>query len=313
MTLQWRNSSLKILAVLMALLLWIYVTNEQNPVTSQTFTIPLVVQDKPAGYVIDGVPKNVNVRVKGTRSIIGTLERDNFAAHLSLLSVTTGEQEIPVQISSPPGIEVLQITPETVSIQADKIIQKNVPVIVHLKGNVADGMQPGSPVLKPAVVALSGPNKILNELNQVGVTIDVTGVKDTIERGVAVKTGIEGVTVDPSRVTVIVPVSELPSKNLPVRIRLTGEPSAGHVVSNTLVEPSSVQVIGQQEYIQNLTAVSTMTVDITGVSSDIEREVILMLPEGAKTVRPDRVQISVQITPVETEEQPQIEQDNETE
>ncbi|SFR05216.1 CdaR family protein [Desulfoscipio geothermicus] len=300
MSLQWRDNSLKIIAVLLAVLLWVYVTNEQNPVTNQIYSIPLTLQDEPAGYVVNGVPRMVSIRVKAPRSIISTLGKEDFRARLSLFGITAGDQELAVQVTAPPGVDVLQVIPETVRVQADKIVNKNVPVVAHLKGNPAEGLQPGAAVLKPPVVAVQGPSKVLEKINQLGVTVDVTGATDTLEREVVVETGIEGVTANPGRVTVTVPVTALPARDLPVRIRLTGEPAAGYVVSGISAQPSSVQVVARENVLHNLIAVSTMAVDITGITSNVEREVVLILPDGAVSVRPDRVQIKVQITRLET-------------
>lgn len=309
MSLQWRDNSLKIIAVLLAVLLWVYVTNEQNPVANQIYSIPLTLQDEPAGYAVSGVPRMVSIRVKAPRSIISNLDKDDFKARLSLFGITAGGQELAVRVTAPPGVDVLQVIPETVQVQVDKIVNKNVPVVVHLKGDPAEGLQPGVPVLKPPVVTVQGPSKVLEKINQMGVTVDVTGATDTLEREVIMETGIEGVTANPGRVTVTVPVTELPARELPVRIRLTGEPAAGHVVSVITAQPHSVQVVGRENVLQNLTAVSTMPVDVTGITNDVEREVVLMLPDGAEQVRPDRVQIKVKITRVETG-QPQDEGDD---
>jgi len=303
LTFKWRDNSIRIISVLIAVLLWIYVTNEQNPVTDMTLNVPLVAENEPSNIIIKGMPKTVSVRVKGTRSVMGTIQRDVFSAYINLADAGVGEQELPVQLNSPPGVEVLRVSPQVVRIQTDRIIQKNVPVVVSIKGDVAKGQQVGDPVLKPQVVAVQGPGKVLDNITQVGVTVDVTGADDTLEREVAVETGADGVTVNPGRVLVTVPVTELPIKSLPVRLRITGEPAAGYIVSGSSVQPSSVQVTGRDTLLQNLTAVSTMFLDITGVSDDVEREVVLMLPDGVKSVEPEQVMINVQIQQMEEEQQ----------
>ncbi len=303
MAFNWQDMSIRILALLVAVLLWVYVTNEQNPVTDQTYNIPLVMEDKPPGYVVEGLPKAVNIRVKGTMSVISTLKKENFKARVKLFDTGTGEQELPVEVSTPPGIELLQVIPQVVRVNVDKVVEKTVPVSVSLKGDVQDGMQAGEPVLKPPVVVIEGPSKILAKIDQVGVTVDVSGADDTLEREMAVDTGIDAVTVRPGLVAVTVPVTELPSKRLPVRIRLSGQPAAGYVVGQTAVQPSSVQVVAREEVLQGLTAVSTMQVDITGIAADVERDVALVLPDGAKSVHPDRVSITVRIFPAAGREQ----------
>lgn len=316
MAYRWRDNSIRIVAVLIALLLWIYVTNEQNPVTDQTYNITLEKEDEPQGYIIKGVPNTVSIRVKGTRSVISTIEKDDFTARVSFAGIESGQKEVPVQVSSPPGVEVLQIMPQIVEPQADKIIQKNVPVVVNLIGDVGEDKQTGEVISKPPVVSVSGPSKLLAEIKQVGVTLDAAGAVSTFERKVAVKTGVKGVTTSPSEVLVTVPVIELPSKNLPVRLRYTGEPAAGFALDYTSVNPTSVQVLGSQDVLQGLTEISTMTVNISGIVENLEKEAVLILPDGAKSARPYHVQVKIGVVPVNTDElptetdQPQVEEED---
>lgn len=311
MAFRWRDNSIKILALFMALLLWVYVTNEQNPLMSRNYQIPLAVQGEPEGFVISGLPEKVHIRVQGPRSIGSALGAGDFTAQVNLMGVTEGEFELPVQVTTPPGVELLQVTPRTVKVLSDRITQKNVPVTLNLKGRVAQGLQRGEPVLEPPVVTLHGPSKLLAEITRVGVTVDVSGAEDTLVRDMAVQTGVKGVTVSPGRVSVTVPVTALPARALPVRINLTGTPAQGYEMGEILVQPAQVQVTGPQQVIENIAEVRSLEVDITGATEDVEREVVLVLPDGATSVKPDRVRITVPIVPEETEPpQPPEEEEN---
>lgn len=301
MAFRWRDNSIKVLALFMALLLWVYVTNEQNPLMSRNYHIPLAVQGEPEGVVISGLPEKVHIKVQCPRSIGSALGAGDFTAQVNLMGVTEGELELPVQVTTPPGVELLQVTPRTIKVLTDRITQKNVPVTLNLKGRVAQGLQRGEPVLEPPVVTLHGPSKLLDEINRVGVTVDVTGAEDTLVRDVAVQTGVKGVTVSPGRVSVTVPVTALPARELPVRINLTGVPAQGYEVGEILVQPAQVQVTGPQRVIENLGEVQSLKVDISGVTEDVAREVVLVLPDGATSVKPDRVHITIPVEPVETE------------
>jgi len=308
LTFQWRDNYIRILSVFIALLLWVYVTNEQNPVTDQTFSVPLVAQDTPRGYVVDGLPGTVSVRVRGTRIVIGTLQRDDFSARVNLADIKAGEQEVRVQLTAPPEVEVLQVSPTLLTVQADQIVEKNVPVNVVIKGTVAEGMQAGAPVLEPAVTTVRGPTGLLDGIRQLAVTVDVSGADETLTRQMRLDTGVEGVTASPDRVTVTVPVTTLAVQSLPVRLRTTGEPAAGYEVSSTTVRPQTVQVTARDNVLRGITTVSTMALDISGISGDVEREVVLVLPNGARQVEPDRVMVTISVSQVEEETPPPVDE-----
>ena len=304
MVFNWRDNSIRIISVLIAVLLWVYVTNEQNPITDQTFIIPLVAQSSPEEYDVKGLPGTVSVRVRGAKNVIDTLQREDFTARVNLAGIKAGRQDLAVQIAAPPEVEVLFTSPSLVQVRAERIVQKNVPVVLTLRGAVAAGVQAGRPVLRPAAVAVRGPASLLEEIRRLNVSLDVSGINETIVREVPVQTGVEGVTANPNRVAVTVPVTALSVRSLPVRLRLTGEPAPGYQVVDTTASPRTVQVTARDDVIRGLTAVSTMELDISDLTADEEREVILILPDGARTVEPDRVTATVRVTPVE-EEQPE--------
>lgn len=314
MTFQWRDNSIRILSVFIALLLWVYVTNEQNPVTDQTFSVPLVAQDTPRGYVVEGLPGTVSVRVRGTRLVVGALQREDFSALVNLSGVKPGRQEVRVQLIAPPEVEVLHISPAMLTITADKIEEKNVPVTAVVKGMVADGLQSGAPVVEPATATVRGPSGALTGISQLSVTVDVSGAAETVTREVRLDTGLEGVTAGPERVRVTVPVTALPVQSLPVRLRLTGEPAPGYEVSGTEVRPQEVRVTARDTVLRGINVVNTMALDISGISTDVEREAILVLPDGARLVEPDRVTVIINVARVEEEQPPPEEEGgNETE
>jgi len=305
MKFRWRDNSIRIVALLMAVLLWVYVTNEQNPVVGRTYEIPLTAQGETEGYVISGLPERVSIRVKIPRNIGATLGVGDFTAKVNLLGITSGNAQLPVQVTAPPGVEVLQISPQVVRVATDKVTQKDVPVDLNVKGNVAAGFVSGESVVEPSVVTLHGPSKLLAGIEQLSVAVDLSGAEETLVKEVDVPSGVKGVTVSPGQVSVTLPVTALPVGDRPVRINLTGVPAEGYWVGQTQVQPAAVQVSGPQQVIDALTAVSTLEVDLSGVSEDVERDVGLVMPNGATSLQPAQVHITVRIGPLEQETTPE--------
>ncbi|KAF1085068.1 YbbR-like protein [Sporotomaculum syntrophicum] len=313
MMIRWRDNSIRLIAFFMAVLLWVYVTNEQNPVSSHTYQVPLTVQGKPEGYVLSGLPGKVSIKAKIPRNLSATLRLSDFTAQVNLRGITEGEQQLPVQVTAPPGVEVIQVTPKVVRVAADKITQKNVPVTLNLKGEVARGLVQGKPVLQPQTITLEGPGKLLAGINHVGVAVDLSGVENDLVKEVTVQTGVKGVTASPSRVLVTVPVTSLPVKELPVRVELTGAPAEGYLVGEVAVLPATVQVTGPKQVIEALTEVNAQAVDISGVTKDVSREVGLVPPNGVISLQPKQVHIAVEIIPEVIEPQPDPEEEPEQE
>ena len=65
------NLPAKILALVIAVILWGYVMNDQNPSIENTYTVQLDVVNAPEGYKITKDASNVKLRVRGPRSLAG--------------------------------------------------------------------------------------------------------------------------------------------------------------------------------------------------------------------------------------------------
>lgn len=301
MTLQWKDNWIRLLALCMAIILWFYVSIEQNPVTDMNINyIPLTIQDLPSGYVLEGAPETVNIRVRGNRSTTGLLHRSDFKTYLEIpAGVEPGQLTLPVQVLPPPGVEVTRVTPREVTVQIDQVITKAVPVVVNLTGDPAPGLQLDQPVVEPARVELQGPQKVLAAIDQVQVTVDIAGAGDTLERTVNISAPARGVTVQPARVTVTVPSTGFPVQNLAVQVDLTGELAPGYEMVSVTTDPPAVQVSGPENILQGLTVVKTEPVDISGLDRDLEQEVSLVLPAGINLLGSPQVLVTVQVNPGE--------------
>lgn len=189
--LDWRNLSLQILSVLMALLLWVYVTNEQNPLDERLFNVALHVRGTPDGVVVAGLPATVNVRVQGSRGQLTGLTSGDFQAWVDLSGIVSGENDLSVNVNSPPGVRVMQVSPSRVRIQADRMVEKRVPVEVTVKGVPLAGYNIMPATTEPPVVQLKGPGRLVNPVSRVTVAVDVQDATGVVEKTVPL-TGLPG-------------------------------------------------------------------------------------------------------------------------
>ena len=68
-----KNKMAKILALLGAVLMWFFVVREQNPMTEVSYTIAVQQQNLNPQYVVEGVPKQVRITLRGPRDTMVTL------------------------------------------------------------------------------------------------------------------------------------------------------------------------------------------------------------------------------------------------
>lgn len=279
----------------MAVVLWVYVTNEQNPVNEQIFKIPLSQRGAPENYVISGIPTHVSVRAQGTRTQISSLTQDDFKAVLDLSGIKVGDNGVQVEVTSPPGIRVSQVSPARVQLVSDLLVEKQIPVTANLKGAVAPGYSHLEAVVQPGAVTVKGPKKLLDGLLSLFVTVDIGSAAGLVEQTLPVGDVPAGVTVNPRNVKVTIPVTPIPSKTVMVKPDTDGKPAEGYEISGYTVKPEGVEVVAPASVLSGVSQVEIEKIDVSGASSDITQGVKVIKPSGAVEVRPGTVEVTVRI------------------
>ncbi|MFZ5596816.1 MAG: YbbR-like domain-containing protein [Bacillota bacterium] len=294
-TKDWRNMFLRILSLVLAVLLWIYATNERNPAQSQILSVPVTQKGLPDRMVVSGIPQNVSIRVQGTRGEVTALSPYDFKAEVDLSRIGEGEQSLPVKITAPPGVKVIQVTPARVDIVADSIVEQQVEVKAALKGSPAQGYTAQDPVVQPGTVTVRGPRSKVGAIGQISVPVDVEAATAQVEKSVPVTVAQAGVSVSPQLVTVTVPIIPMPSKMVPVQATVTGVPADGYEVGEVSVRPGEVRVTAPQAVLAGITGLGTEPVNVAGADHDITVKATLISPSPLAQVKPPVVDVVVTI------------------
>jgi len=102
--------------------------------------------------------------------------------------------------------------------------------------------------------------------------------------------GLEVMAIDPNRFTLQVERRE--TVTLPIRVRFTGEPSAGYVQASWVAEPALVEVSGPSSQIQKIREV-TARVSLEGHALSFTETVAIVPPDDLVQVEPTQVVVEV--------------------
>lgn len=294
--LNWRNNSLLLLSLLLAFALWLYVSNEQNPVREKVLTISL--EDTGLAQnleILGGMPESVKVRVQGNRNQLANLVPVDFKAVVNIPEGKTGDFVVPVQVSTPTGLRVAQVIPDEVRLSVDRVVEKQITVAVSLRGAPAEGFTALAPIYQPNMVVARGPSRDINSISQATALVDIQAAAKDVEQTLQVSVGGANVTLNPAVVHVTVPiVSAVATKTVPVSLQVSGSPAAGFSVKRQSAEPLTVQLSGSAEALGAITGIKTEPVDVQGADKNITKEVGLMVPQGV-SAQPGRVKVVVEI------------------
>ena len=295
------NLPARIICLLVACGLWVYVMTDQNPIMERNVEVRLQQMNLPNHMMAFNVPDKVVVKVRGTRTKVSDNLENKIVATLNMKTATEGQQTIPVKVSFPNG-DVVQVIPSEVSVYVDTVSEKKVPVITRIVGAVSNDMTIGHSVITPAQVTLRGATHRIDKVNKVVAPIDVTdhqGDFQTESELVAVSEDgydIPNMKIIPERVMVqATMVSQMLSVDIPVKLVMSGELPKGIIVTKSEVLPDKVRITAPPSMLKELKAINTKPVDVSKLEGSMVVAAELDLPEKViPELRTVQIRLSVE-------------------
>ena len=295
------NLPARIICLLVACGLWVYVMTDQNPIMERNVEVRLQQMNLPNHMMAFNVPDKVVVKVRGTRTKVSDNLENKIVATLNMKTATEGQQTIPVKVSFANG-DVVQVIPSEVSVYVDTVSEKKVPVVTRIVGAISNDMTIGHSVITPAQVTLRGATHRIDKVNKVVAPIDVTdhqGDFQTESELVAVSEDgydIPNMKIIPERVMVqATMVSQMLSVDIPVKLVMSGELPKGIIVTKSEVLPDKVRITAPPSMLKELKAINTKPVDVSKLEGSMVLAAELDLPEKViPELRTVQIRLSVE-------------------
>ena len=295
------NLPARIICLLVACGLWVYVMTDQNPIMERNVEVRLQQMNLPNHMMAFNVPDKVVVKVRGTRTKVSDNLENKIVATLNMKTATEGQQTIPVKVSFANG-DVVQVIPSEVSVYVDTVSEKKVPVVTRIVGAISNDMTIGHSVITPAQVTLRGDTHRIDKVNKVVAPIDVTdhqGDFQTESELVAVSEDgydIPNMKIIPERVMVqATMVSQMLSVDIPVKLVMSGELPKGIIVTKSEVLPDKVRITAPPSMLKELKAINTKPVDVSKLEGSMVVAAELDLPEKViPELRTVQIRLSVE-------------------
>lgn len=295
------NRLYQIMAVLIALLLWVYVVAEENIFQERTITVDVKYENLDPTLIPGTNMPTINIRIRGDQTFVNNVRPSDFQAVIDLSGARIGESDYLVKVNSPLGIRVVSLSPERVYLSIDEKAEKQIPLRVNVQGTAQEGFSSFEPSLRTSHVTVSGPKTMVQEVDfaVVDVNLDNASTNLSLKLPPRIRSGIDAVqadmlTINPDLVDVFIPIIEdNPSKSVPITVPITGIPAYGYKVGRIVVTPDIVRISGANEIIEGIREVQTKPVDITNASEDLTREVELNLPPQITSLLEDKIRVLV--------------------
>lgn len=265
-----RHLGLKFLSVIVALGLWYTLAGEQT--VERSLRAPLELRNRPGQLeLVEDPPSTVDVRVRGASSLLGQLSASDVVAEIDLAAARPGRRYFPVtpaQVRAPFGVDVVDVTPGTVSLRFEPSLVRRVPVVAMIDGDPAPGYAAGAVSVKPDTVEVAGPEGAVQRVREVNTEpVSIAGARQTVRESVAIGLPDPGLRLtSPGNAVVTVQVDARPVDRLVVQVPVHIRNAARGASAEALPAAIAVGVRGRKDIVEGLKADSvTAFVDLAGL------------------------------------------------
>lgn len=175
--------SLKLLSLAIAVVLWLLVTGQNEPVTAHV-NVQLNFIRPQSLEISNDPPRTVDVMLTGSRSKLDDLTSLDLVATVDISDQRAGERVLRLadkaQIPLPQGIKVDGFQPSAIPVHLEPILERQIAVEPKLDGKPPDGFEVYSVQPSKSSVLVRGPASRVNALQKVSTeSIFLAGHKES--------------------------------------------------------------------------------------------------------------------------------------
>lgn len=282
-----------LISLCIAIFTWGYVTNMHDPVQTKTLTnVPINIQHSDVlesqNLAIDtNSLSSVNVVIEGRYSEIQNASIKDVDVTLNLNDLALKEGSNTILIDAKSNNKNIKIVKEKTSLQIKvdivKLLQKEVPVVVNVVGDLPPNYIAGEPIVSKDKVIVTGTKDSLNNIKYVSATVefkDATKDITTLAQLKAInKVGEEAsnVTLKDKEIELTVPVKY--RKEVPVKLQVKNETPRGYKLDTVTLDKTSITILGPKDVLDKIKYIETEALDLSRRYYDFDKKLNLVFPE----------------------------------
>lgn len=310
------NLSLKILAFLIAVCMWLLVVNIDDPVSEEIYSgIPVqvvheeVVTDNNSTYQIVDDTQEVSVTVVAKRSVLDKIKSEDITAVADMRELTLRTQ-VPIEVKVEGfKYEKAYATPRNLQVQIDEEEKNNFPITPTTIGTVREGYVIAELNALPQKVTLRGPKKVIDSISKVMAEVDVSGLSEsTTLEAKLVLYDVNNNVVDQTLLAnnlgkegVSVSVELFQIKDVPIKLDTSEVTAAdGYNIGDITVEPQKVSVTGSESTLSQISEIDipAEAISVSDLTKKYEKTIDISeyLPDGVSLVEANASNVVVTIS-----------------
>lgn len=280
------NSKIKIISLLSAMVLWMYVMAIVDPEETKLFeNIPVTITNKNELNERDLViyPEQdltTNIYVTGKLSNLKKVTKDDINVYGQINNPLEGNNEIYLKVSTSQRVNYDFKNPVMI-VTLEKIISEDKSIKVDITGsgkNNVDNIMLQDNIDK---VSVSGPRSLVNKVKRVVGTVKVSGESNNFSQSIKLEPVdangkvVEGVELEKDSVNVNIIL--LAQKTVPIILKLSDNSESG---VNYTMSQNTVTIKGKKDIVDSINNIETQPVKLSEILPGTSKDIYLQVPSG---------------------------------
>ena len=280
------NSKIKIISLLSAMVLWMYVMAIVDPEETKLFeNIPVTITNKNELNERDLViyPEQeltTNIYVTGKLSNLKKVTKDDINVYGQINNPLEGNNEIYLKVSTSQRVNYDFKNPVMI-VTLEKIISEDKSIKVDITGsgkNNVDNIMLQDNIDK---VSVSGPRSLVNKVKRVVGTVKVNGELNDFSQSIKLEPVdangkvVEGIELEKDSVNVNITL--LTQKTVPITLKLSDNSESG---VNYTMSQNTVTIKGKKDIVDSINDIETQPVKLSEISPGTSKDIYLQVPSG---------------------------------
>ena len=278
------NTKLKLISLLSAIVLWMYVMAVVDPEETKLFEdIPVSITnlndltDKDL-VIYPDTEVTTSVYVTGKLSTIQKMSKEDISVYGQINNPIEGKNEIYLKVT--PAQRVTYEFKNSIAIvNLEKIITENKKIEVEVTGNIKQDIDTINLENNNEEVEVSGPRSLVEKVEKIEAILNSNKQTDDFDISLDLKPVdkkgniVSGVELKTSSLNA--KVTLLKEKTVPIKVNIEGENTENYKLSQ-----DTVYIKGKRELVDKIEYISTQPINLSSIPKNTTMDISLIIPNG---------------------------------
>lgn len=278
------NTKLKLISLLSAIVLWMYVMAVVDPEETKLFEdIPVSItnlndlSDKDL-VIYPDTEVTTSVYVTGKLSTIQKMSKEDISVYGQINNPIEGKNEIYLKVT--PAQRVTYEFKNSIAIvNLEKIITENKKIEVEVTGNIKQDIDTINLENNNDEVEVSGPRSLVEKVEKIEAILNSNKQTDDFDISLDLKpvdkkgNVVSGVELKTSSLNA--KVTLLKEKTVPIKVNIEGENTENYKLSQ-----DTVYIKGKRELVDKIEYISTQPINLSSIPKNTTMDISLIIPNG---------------------------------